>query len=191
MDPDEELVRRAQKGDRFAFERLVAEHEQRMYTLAARVLGSREDAADAVQEALVRAWLALPRFRGDARFSTWFYRIIVHLCLDHRRRGVWWRRWLVRDDGTSDAPGAPDAAVDRRPAPGEDPGERLGREQHRTRLWAAVAGLSPRQRAVIVLHAQEELTTAEIATVLQCAEATVRVHLHRAVSELRRTLGGD
>ena len=84
MDPDEELVRRAKKGDRFAFERLVAEHEQRMYTLAARVLGSREDAADAVQEALVRAWLALPRFREEARFSTWLYRIVVNTSHDLR-----------------------------------------------------------------------------------------------------------
>ena len=69
MDADEILVRRAQRGERYAFERLVEAHEQRMYTLAARVLGSREDADDAVQEALVRAWLALPKFRGDARFS--------------------------------------------------------------------------------------------------------------------------
>src|SRR5918995_6718413 len=84
MDPDEELVRRAQKGDRFAFERLVEQHEQRLYTLAARVLGSREDAADAVQEALVRAWLALPKFRGGARFSTWLYRIGLNAAHDQR-----------------------------------------------------------------------------------------------------------
>src|SRR5512134_919705 len=86
MDPDDALVRRAQRGERFAFERLVENHEQRMYTLAARVLGSREDAADAVQEALVRAWLALPKFRGDARFSTWLYRIVVNSAHDVRAK---------------------------------------------------------------------------------------------------------
>ena len=94
MDPDEELVRRAQKGDRFAFERLVEQHEQRLYTLAARVLGSREDAADAVQEALVRAWLALPKFRGDARFSTWLYRIVVNAAHDMRPK----RREMPTDE---------------------------------------------------------------------------------------------
>ena len=86
MEPDAALVRRAQQGDRYAFEQLVRTHEARMYTLAARVLGSREDAADAVQDALVRAWLALPKFRGDARFSTWLYRIVVNSAHDVRTK---------------------------------------------------------------------------------------------------------
>src|SRR5215218_6049417 len=86
MDPDELLVRRAQRGDRFAFETLVERHQSRLFTLAARVLGSRQDAEDAVQEALVRAWLALPRFRRDARFSTWLYRICLNAAHDVRAR---------------------------------------------------------------------------------------------------------
>lgn len=69
-DPDAELVKRAQRGDRWAFEQLVERHQHRVYTLAARTLGSPEDAADAAQECFLRAWLGLPRFRGGALFST-------------------------------------------------------------------------------------------------------------------------
>jgi len=180
---DETLCRRVAAGDEAAFDALVARHQGRAYRLAWSLLRDAEDARDVSQEAFLRVYRTAYGFRGDARFSTWFHRILVNLCLDHRRRGRWWRRWLVREDGEGE--------VDRHPAPVADPGERLGDDQRRARLWAAVGRLSPRQRAVIVLHAQEELTTTEIAAVLDCSEVTVRVHLHRAVSVLRQSLGGD
>jgi len=79
--------------------------------------------------------------------------------------------------------------LERQAAPIIDPGDTLGREQLMTQLWAAVDRLSPQQRAALLLHVQEEQPTSEIAAVLQCSEATVRVHLHRAVSALRKTMG--
>ena len=89
MDPDHELVRRARRGDLFAFEALVERHQPRLTTTAARLLGSDADAADALQETLVRAWLSLPRFRGEATFSTWITRICLNAVHDQReRRGV-------------------------------------------------------------------------------------------------------
>ena len=181
---DETLCRRVADRDEAAFEALVARHQGRAYRLAWSLLRDAEDARDISQEAFLRVHRTAGSFRGDARFSTWFYRILVNLCLDHRRRR-WWQRWVVRDER------AEDTALDRQPAPAEDPGDALGRDQRRARLWAAVDRLSPRQRAVIVLHVQEELPTGLVAAVLECSEATVRVHLHRAVSVLRRTLGGD
>ena len=173
---DETLCRRVADRDEAAFDVLVARHQGRAYRLAWSLLRDAEDARDISQEAFLRVYRTAGGFRGDARFSTWFYRILVNLCLDHRRRR-WWQRW--------------DPLLDRQPAPAEDPGDALDHDQRRARLWAAVDRLSPRQRAVIVLHAQEELATGQIAAVLECSEATVRVHLHRAVSVLRRTLGGD
>jgi RNA polymerase sigma-70 factor (ECF subfamily) len=74
VDPDGKLVRRAQTGDERAFAKLVEGEQHRLFTLAVRQLGSRADAEDAVQETLIRAWKALPRFRADASFSTWLYR---------------------------------------------------------------------------------------------------------------------
>ena len=110
---------------------------------------------------------------------------LVNLCLDHRRRG-WWQRLVVRDAIGED----PERGVlERQAAPVVDPGDALGREQLMTQLWGAVDRLSPQQRAALLLHVQEEQPTSEIAAVLQCSEATVRVHLHRAVSALRKTMG--
>jgi RNA polymerase sigma-70 factor (ECF subfamily) len=185
---DENLCRRVGAGDEAAFDLLVVRHQGRAYRLAWSLLRDAEDARDVSQEAFLRVYRTATGFRGDARFSTWFHRILVNLCLDHRRRRRWWQPWASGDGRAGDSMGA---VLDRQPAPVEDPGDTLGRDQMRARLWAAVDRLSPRQRAVIVLHAQEELPVDQIAAVLDCSEATVRVHLHRAVSALRRAVGGD
>jgi RNA polymerase sigma-70 factor (ECF subfamily) len=177
------LCRRIAARDDAAFDLLVARYQGRAYRLAWSLLRNAEDARDVSQDAFVRIWESADRFRGTARFSTWFYRITVNLCLDHRRRGRWWRYLVARDDD-------PDAGaqIDRQPAPGPDPGERVSEGQTMARLWDAVHGLSPQQRAAVILHAQEQLSTAEIADVLRIAEPTVRVHLHRAVAALRKVL---
>lgn len=180
---DEALCRRVAAGDEAAFDVLVARHQGRAYRLAWSLLRDAEDARDLSQEAFLRVYRMAGTFRGDARFSTWFYRILVNLCLDHRRRGGWWRR-LVRGQDSRDGSGV----LERQAAGGGDPADTVGHEQLMGRVWAEVERLSPQQRAALVLHVQEELPTREIAGVLACSEATVRVHLHRAVSALRKTM---
>jgi RNA polymerase sigma-70 factor (ECF subfamily) len=180
---DEALCARVAARDEAAFDRLVERYQGRAYRLAWSLLRDAEDARDLSQEAFLRVYQAAGRFRGDARFSTWFYRILVNLCLDHRRRGRWWQRVTARERDDEEA-----ALVERQPAPEPDPGQRVSEEQTMTRVWEAVHQLSPQQRAAIVLSVQEQLSTAEIAAVLDCAEPTVRVHLHRAVQALRKTL---
>ena len=83
---DEELVRLAREGDRAAFSALVVRHQNEVFTLALRLVGDRELAADVAQEAFVRGWRALPKFRGEARFSTWIYRITVNTASALRSR---------------------------------------------------------------------------------------------------------
>ena len=183
---DEALCRRVADRDEAAFELLVGRYQGRAYRLAWSLLRNAEDARDVSQDAFLRVYRTAAGFRGDARFSTWFYRILVNLCLDHQRRGSWWRRLLVRDDAAADGP-----MLERQPAPLVDPGDTVDHAQVMARLWTAVERLSPQQRAAIVLHVQEELPTGQIAAVLGCTEATVRVHLHRAVSVLKRTVGRD
>ena len=181
---DETLCRRIAARDDAAFDVLVARYQGRAYRLAWSLLRDAEDARDVSQEAFIRVWEAAHRFRGDARFSTWFYRILVNLCLDHKRRGRWWTRLVARDEGRD----ADASLVERQPAPDPDPGDQVSEAQTMARLWDAVHRLSPQQRAAVILHAQEQLSTAEIAEVLKVAEPTVRVHLHRAVTALRREL---
>ncbi len=181
---DEALCARVAAREDGAFDELVERYQARAYRLAWSLLRDPEDARDLSQEAFLRVYQSAGRFRGDARFSTWFYRIVVNLCLDHRRRRRWWERALARDHDDD-----PKALVEQQPARDPDPGQRASEEQTMTRLWAAVHRLSPQQRAAVVLSVQEQLSTAEIATILDCSEPTVRVHLHRAVQALRRTLG--
>ena len=184
MEPaDEALCERVARRDEAAFDLLVSRYQERAYRLAWSILRNAEDARDVSQEAFIRLYEAAGSFRGGSKFSTWFYRILVNLCLDHRRRGRWWRK--LTGSHESDEAGDP---LERFAAPARDPTEALGQAQVMARVWAAVDHLSPQQRAALVLQVQEELSTSEIAAVLACSEATVRVHLHRAVSALRKTL---
>jgi RNA polymerase sigma-70 factor (ECF subfamily) len=181
---DEALLYRIAAGDDVAFDLLVARHQGRAYRLAWSLLRDAEDARDLSQEAFIRVWESARGFRGDARFSTWFYRILVNLCLDHRRRRRWWTLRLARDEHP-DA-GAP--LAERQPTTEPDAEARVSDAQELSRLWDAVHRLPSRQRAAVVLHVQEGLSTSEVAEVLGCAETTVRVHLHRAVAALRKTV---
>jgi RNA polymerase sigma-70 factor (ECF subfamily) len=180
---DEALCARVAARDEGAFDQLVERYQARAYRLAWSLLRDTEDARDVSQEAFLRVYQSASRFRGDARFSTWFYRILVNLALDHRRRRRWWQGAVAHDRDDEDV-----ALVERQPAREPDPGERASEEQTMTRLWDAVHRLSRQQRAAVVLSVQEQLSTAEIAAVLECSEPTVRVHLHRAVQALRKTL---
>ena len=183
---DESLCQRVADRDEAAFELLVERYRERAYRLAWSILRDAEDARDLSQEAFVRLYEAAATFRRQARFSTWFYRILVNLCLDHRRKHRWWRRALTSSK-PEDEPGPP--LIERQPAPSRDPLDDLGKEESMKRLWTEVDRLSPQQRAALLLQVQEELPTAEIAVVLKCSEATVRVHLHRALVNLRKSLG--
>lgn len=177
---DEALCARVAAGDERAFDQLVERYQARAYRTAWLVLRDADEARDLSQEAFVRLYLSAGRFRGEARFSTWFHRILINLCLDHRRK---WRVWRENVE--------PAEEIERFPASEPDPVDVLGREQAARALWDAVARLSPKQRAALVLMVQEGLETREIAAVLRMSEATVRVHLHRAVAALRKRLGPD
>ncbi len=184
--PDETLCRRLADHDTGAFETLVERYQGRAYRLAWSILRDAEEARDVCQEAFIRLYQTGGTFRGEARFSTWFYRILVNLCLDHRRKQRWWR--ILFAGGGDELDGA---GLDRHAAPFDHPLDSLGKEQTMKRLWEAVDRLSPRQRAAVHLMVGDGLSSAEVASVLECSEATVRVHLHRALMALRKTVRGD
>lgn len=189
MEPsDEFLCERVAAGDEAAFEDLVGRYQQRAYRLAWSILRDAEDARDLSQEAFVRLFQAAGSFRGRARFSTWFYRLLVNLCLDHRRKHRSWRQMFAREERSGDD-GA--SALDEQAAVTVDPVDALGHEHVLARVWEMAARLSPQQRAVLALHVQDDLPMSEVATVMGCAEATARVHLHRALAALRAMLGKE
>jgi RNA polymerase sigma-70 factor (ECF subfamily) len=168
-DPDAPLVARAQKGDRWAFEQLVDRHQHRLFTLAARLLGSPDEAADAVQEALIRAWLGLPSFRRGARFSTWLYRICVNAAHDQRlKRGT--------------------AALEETLEPADPRDEFLAHELS-TDLQRALNELDEDYRTAVVLYDVLGCSYAEIAELTAVAEGTVKSRIFRGRARLGELLG--
>jgi RNA polymerase sigma-70 factor, ECF subfamily len=184
---DEALCQRVAQGDEAAFDVLVSRYQQRSWRLAWSILRDAEEARDISQEAFVRLYQTAGSFAGRSKFSTWFYQILVNLCLDQRRR----RWWQIMGSNHHQSAGAPaeEPLIERLPADPHDPTDAMERERAVKQLWAEVARLAPQQRAVVVLQVQEELSTREIASVLRCSEATVRVHLHRALGTLRKRMG--
>jgi RNA polymerase sigma-70 factor (ECF subfamily) len=187
---DEELCRAVAERAPGAFDLLVERYQERTYRIAWSIVRDREEAKDCSQDAFIRLHEAAGSFAGQSKFSTWFYRILVNCCLDRQRRRRGWRRLVGWRDRRSDDPGEPDP-VEQAAAPFSDPADTLGREQRMSRVWAVVDALSPQQRAAVTLSVREGLATKDIAAVLNVSEATVRVHLHRALSTLRRRLGED
>jgi RNA polymerase sigma-70 factor, ECF subfamily len=161
----------ARNGDTEAFAGLVRMHQRRAYAVARAIVLSHEDAEDAVQEGFMHAYRALDRFVVGQSFGAWLHRIVANAALDLTRR----RR--VRD-----ADELPETVA----SPFRDPAEDRDR---RERLDAALARLTERQRAVIVLHDVEGFKHGEIGTMLGIPEGTSRSDLHHARAALRRALG--
>jgi RNA polymerase sigma-70 factor (ECF subfamily) len=173
-DDDGRLLRRAGAGDERAFAALVGPHQHRLFTLAVRELGSAADAEDALQETLVRAWKALPRFRGDASFSTWLYRICLNAIVDQRARRS--RGGGVPLEEVAEPPDPRDAIVER---------ELSGA------LQEALSALEETYRTPVVLYDVLGRSYAEIAEILGVAEGTVKSRIFRGRSELGRLLGTE
>jgi len=172
---EQELVERAQAGDRDAFGELVWRHQDMVYSLAMRLVGPNL-AADVSQEALIRAWRALPRFRGEASFSTWLHRITVNTAWTHRKRAA---RHVASE--------IEDTLVD----PGRGPEHAGEMADLRGRLRAALERLSPGQRAVVVLRDVSGWSHAEISRELGITQTTAKVRLHRARKRLQVLLEED
>ena len=184
---DEDLCRRVAERDERAFDLLVERYQERAYRIAWSVVRDREEAKDCSQEAFIRLHESAGSFAGHAKFSTWFYRILVNCCLDQARKRKGWRKlisWGAKDEERGTV-----TPVEQVGAPFTDPTDVMVKEGRMSRLWEAVEELSPQQRAAVLLQCREELSTKEIAEVLHLSEATVRVHLHRAYSTLRRLVG--
>jgi RNA polymerase sigma-70 factor (ECF subfamily) len=171
FDDERERVARAQRGEPQAFRWLVERHQGRAFGLALRILRSGPDAEDAVQEAFVKAWQALPAFRGDASFSTWLHRIVARQSFDRLEQ---LKRRRVRETELDHA--------------GEVPATQAADSEatwRARRLEALMEKLSAQQRAVLTLYYLEDHSVEQVAATLAVPENTVKTHLSRARSALR------
>ena len=179
---DEELVALAQKGDRRAFEELIERHKQKAYHIAFGFTRDREEAKDLSQEAFLKAFTYLKNFDGRSSFYTWFYRIVVNVCLDYKRRTK------------RTSAGEFDENIEHQIEPSHNPSQPLAPEQHvlagqlSRKVDAALQTLPAKQRTAFILKNHQGLSIREIAETMETAEGTVKVHLHRAVTTLRQSL---
>jgi RNA polymerase sigma-70 factor, ECF subfamily len=171
------LVTAARDGDREAFEELVRVTYAETYTLALRLTGNEEDARDVVQEAYLRAYKGLKRFRGDAQFSTWMYRVTANCAAT-----ALGKRAKHRHEELSDT----DPVIDQRPE--NDPVARADAGDLRDRISVALGDLPPKLRQVVVLRDIYDLPHEAIAAELGISESAAKVRLHRARKKLRDEL---
>jgi RNA polymerase sigma-70 factor (ECF subfamily) len=174
-DVDPEVVDRAARGDQVAFSQLVRHYDERLRLLAYRLLADPVRMDDALQEAYVKAYRALPGFRRDAAIGTWLYRITYNCCLDLLRREGRHRAMPLE---SVEEPGGD---------PGADPGRRVA---ERTDLARALDALPPDQRVAVLLVDAEGFDYAAAAEVLGVAPGTVASRLSRARAALRAALAG-
>ena len=184
---DQILVAKAQAGDRRAYHMLVERYQKRAYSIALGMLKHPEDALDATQEAFVRVYKNLPTFKGEAAFYTWFYRIVVNVCIDHCRKHKKYRNvefdesYRRRDeiDPNANLNGntrllRPDISLDR-----TELGEAIS---------SAIESLSEKHRTIVILREVEGMSYEEIAAATQCNIGTVMSRLHHARKNLQTQL---
>ena len=182
---DEDLVVRARKGDQAAIEDLVQRYQQKAYAIAYHFTdGNVQDAEDFIQEAFLRAFQNLENFRGDSSFYTWFYRILVNVCLDgRRRRNRWHKIFLPWQRESADKGLSPEE----RPDPeAHERSLKIIREKELSRdVRESLKLLPEKQRLAFQLKALNGMSIQEVARVMGTAEGTVKSHLFRATQFLR------
>ena len=183
---EQELVTRAKGGDQDAFEQLVVDNQNKVYSLALRMIGDREEAADLAQEAFLKAWQGLHAFQGDSSFSTWVYRLATNVCIDSLRRKK--RRWEVEpalsldDEGTAWA----------EPADLEqDPQRQLERAEVSRAVARGLDALPDHHRQVLVMRELSGLSYQEIGQALGLDIGTVKSRIARSRMALRKILIKD
>ncbi len=182
-DPDGDLVERWQSGDQSAFEALIRRHERRVFGLLMRMLGNRQDAEDVAQEAFLSLHRHGHRFRHQARFSTFVFRVAANAALNRRRtlgrKNARIRQLKLRQEAGTDLPTTP-----------RDPESQAAGAEIQLQVQEALSRLPEDLRMATVLYDIEGLSYREIATVLKIPEGTVKSRIHRARNALRARLKG-
>ena len=183
-----DLVRLAGNGDKEAFRELVERYQRRVLAVVMGMLHDREAALEVTQETFIKAFRSIGRFKGDASFYTWIYRIAVNLAIDHQRRE--WRRPLADSTRSTGNDGQTEDILDRisDEDPRGDPFEATTDSELRARVLAAIDELTPDHKAVILLRELEGLSYEEISRVMQCSTGTVMSRLHYARKKLQARL---
>ncbi len=177
---DEFTLRRAQKGDAQAFEQLVTPHEQMLWRVCWHYTRHQEDAADCLQETMLKAWRAIKSYRGECAFTSWLYRIAMTVCLDFLRK----QKRLPQTESADALAEEGFAPVDGSPTPDEA----ILKAESTENIRAAIDALPGDMRTVIILYALQGLGYEEIAEVMKTSVGTVKSRLNRARQKIAKFL---
>lgn len=184
MLSEQELIQSAQRGNAIAFEQLIAEHQKRIFSIAYRIAGNQEDAADMAQEVLVKIFRNLKNFRGDSKFSTWLYRVATTTCLDEQKKQRRHSAYSLDEELETEDGGLATELKDTGPTP-EEFAERKAMQQA---IRMAIGKLKDEHKKVILLREVQGLSYEEIAKILKCSEGTVKSRINRARESLKKFL---
>lgn len=179
-EQEREIIDRVLSGDTEAFEALVLEHQNKVYSLALRMVGNEEDARDMAQESFIRAFSSLTGFRGDSKFSVWLYRLTSNICIDFLRSRA--KKRTVSMTWTDDE--GDDAGELEIPDERFSPEEQFDRTSIRESVQRGLDSLSPQYREILVLREINGLSYEEIGRVLGIEEGTVKSRIFRARKKL-------
>jgi RNA polymerase sigma-70 factor, ECF subfamily len=172
--PLAEVVKSAQAGDRLAFDTLFQLYNTRICTYLSRMVGNDEDGRDLAQETFLKVWRALPQLQDEARFETWLYAIATRVAIDYiRRRKFRWPLWNMRDADTD----LPESLITEGPE---------GAVEHAEQVKLALAQVSPRYRACLLLQLVAGFSQREIAQSLNMSEKSVSVYVSRGSEQFRQ-----
>ncbi len=181
------IIEQAKKGDARAFEILIEKHQKRIFSIAYRIAGNQEDAADMTQEVLIKIFRNIKKFKGKSKFSTWLYRVATNTCLDEvkklNKQVVYsLQEEIETEDGKISAEIADTAMT---------PEERLEQREIRGVVNIAISMLSDEHKKIIILREIEGFSYDEIAAILKCSAGTVKSRISRAREQLRNILLKD
>lgn len=183
---EQELVARARAGDQDAFGQLVLDHQNKVYTLAFRMVNDREEAADLAQEAFLKAWQGLPSFQGESSFATWIHRLTTNVCID------WLRKQKRRQEVEPALSIDDEESGFAEPADwGQDPQRRLEESERKRALERGLRELPDHYRQVLVMREVSGLSYQEIGQALELDLGTVKSRIARARLALRKILLAD
>lgn len=188
MSPQEEtkLVKLASRGDKNAFEELVKANQKNVYNLALKLMKNREDASDAAQEAFLKAYLKLPSFRGDSRFSVWLYRLTYNTCIDMLRKSQQGNVVPLNREGEDGEERELDIEDE-----SAGPEEIYERNETRSLIRREMKRLPEEQYRVLVMREITGMSYSEIANAVSVNEGTVKSRIFRARSRLAELLKKD
>jgi RNA polymerase sigma-70 factor (ECF subfamily) len=180
MEEDKSSIKKNTNGDPTAFEDIVLAYQDKIYNLCRYMLGNAHDAEDAAQDAFLKAYQALPKFRPEASLYTWLYRIATNTCIDYKRKPVFESLFGASEEG--------ERLIHDRASDAPSPERLYQSKQINQALQEGLAKLSPKLRAVIVLLEIEGLSYEEIAETLDISLGTVKSRVARAREDLKKSM---